>query len=261
MNIVVACLYALAGTLFTFTMTACGAATVFLVHENKTEKLQNIFLGFASGVMLAASVWSLLLPALEQASKSINVPWVPIMGGFLVGSVFFYVLDTISIRLTENQKTTADLNGVSKLFTAITLHNIPEGMAVGLAFALAVKDPINNSMVAAVALAAAIGVQNFPEGAAVSLPLYQGGTRKRNSFFYGSLSGCVEPIGGVLTVFLVGTVQYLLPWLLSFAAGAMIYVVVDELIPAFQKGKKTNAGTIGVMIGFLIMMTLDVALG
>ena len=260
MNIIVACVYALLGTFFTFAMTSFGAATVFLVKDKKSEKMQVLFLGFASGVMLAASVWSLLLPALEQAEDFVSIPWFPVTGGFLLGSVFFYALDTVLIQLDEYYNGT-DLKGIGKLFTAITLHNIPEGMAVGLSFALAVKDSSNNTMISAIVLATAIGVQNFPEGAAVSLPLHQGGMGKRKSFLYGSLSGFVEPLGGVLTVFLIGSIQYLLPWLLSFAAGAMIYVVVDELIPAAQKNVQTNLGTIGTMIGFLVMMTLDVAIG
>ncbi len=261
MEIIVACMYALVGTVFTFAMTSCGAATVFLVKGKRSEKTQSLFLGFASGVMLAASVWSLLLPAFNQAADLVRVPWIPVMGGFLLGSVFFYTLDIVLRQLTEDYKKASKLKEVNKLFAAITLHNIPEGMAVGLSFGLAIQDPVNNTMIAAIALATAIGVQNFPEGAAVSWPLYQGGMRKRKAFLYGSLSGCVEPLGGVLTVFLVGTVRYLLPRLLSFAAGAMIYVVVDELIPASQMGKKSNLGTIGAMVGFLVMMTLDVAIG
>ena len=239
-------------------MTSCGAAAVFLVKGKKSEKMQNLFLGFASGVMLAASVWSLLLPALDRAKDLVRIPYIPVMGGFLLGSVLFYILDSVLLRLTEEYQNTSDIKEISKLFAAITLHNIPEGMAVGLSFALAIQDPVNNPIAASIALATAIGVQNFPEGAAISLPLHQKGVRKRKAFFYGSLSGCVEPVGGVLTVFLVGTVKYLLPWLLSFAAGAMIYVVVDELIPASQTGERSNLGTIGAMIGFLIMMTLDV---
>ena len=258
MSVIVACAYALLGTGFTFTMTSCGAAAVFLVKGKKSEKMQNLFLGFASGVMLAASVWSLLLPALDRAKDLVRIPYIPVMGGFLLGSVLFYILDSVLLRLTEEYQNTSDIKEISKLFAAITLHNIPEGMAVGLSFALAIQDPVNNPIAASIALATAIGVQNFPEGAAISLPLHQKGMRKRRAFFYGSLSGCVEPVGGVLTVFLVGTVKYLLPWLLSFAAGAMIYVVVDELIPASQTGERSNLGTIGAMIGFLIMMTLDV---
>ncbi len=261
MSILAACAYTLLGTGFTFLMTSFGAGTVFFVRKKQSIKLQNLFQGFASGVMLAASVWSLLLPALEQAEGINKIPWIPVTGGFLLGGIFFYVMDMFVYHLMKNQYQSVGVKSIAKLFTAITLHNIPEGMAVGLSFALAVQDPLNYSMVAAIALAIGIGVQNFPEGAAVSLPLYQDGIRKRKAFLYGSLSGVVEPIGGLLTVFLVGAVRYLLPWLLSFAAGAMIYVVVDELLPNTREEKRSNLGTIGAMAGFLVMMTLDVAIG
>ncbi len=260
-NIIIACAYALLGTGFTLAMTSCGAATVFFVKGKQSNKMQSLFLGFASGVMLAASVWSLLLPALEQAESFFSVPWIPVAGGFVIGGIFFYVLDVTLPHLNADHNRSESLKGTTKLFTAITLHNIPEGMAVGLSFALAVQAKSNNAMLAATALAMGIGVQNFPEGAAVALPLHQEGMRKRKAFLYGSLSGIVEPIGGGITVLLAGTIQYLLPCLLAFAAGAMIYVVVDELIPDARKDKKSNIGTIGTITGFLLMMILDVALG
>lgn len=261
MNVLVSCLLALAGTGFTYFMTSMGAATVFIFRERQSDKMQSISLGFAAGVMMAASVWSLILPALEQAEGLNIIPWVPVAGGFVIGGVFFYILDVTLPHVNADHNQSSNMKGTTKLLTAITLHNIPEGMAVGLSFALAVQGEASNSMVAAIALAIGIGVQNFPEGAAVSLPLYQEGMAKRKAFWYGSLSGIVEPIGGIITVLLAGTVRYLLPWLLAFAAGAMIYVVVDELIPDARKERKSNAGTMGAMVGFLVMMMLDVILG
>ena len=255
------CLLALAGTGFTYAMTTLGAATVFLLTTMKSEKTQHLFLGFASGVMMAASVWSLLLPAIEQAEKLGILTWIPTAGGFLLGGVFFYVLDITFPHLNADHNRPKSLKGTTKLLAAITLHNIPEGMAVGLALALATESGNQSELLAAIALAVGIGVQNFPEGAAISFPLYQEGMTKKKAFWYGSLSGIVEPIGGVITVLLAGAIKGLMPWLLSFAAGAMIYVVVDELIPDAQKDRSTNIGTMGVMAGFLIMMVLDVALG
>ena len=260
-DIITSCLLALLGTGFTYAMTSLGAATVFVFRGKQSQKMQSIFLGFASGVMMAASVWSLLIPAIEQAEGISKLPWIPVAGGFLIGGIFFYVLDVTLPHLNPDHNQSDNFKGIKKLFTAITLHNIPEGMAVGLSFALAVQEKSNSTILAAVTLAVGIGVQNFPEGAAVSLPLHQEGISKKRAFLWGSLSGIVEPIGGVVTVLLAGTIQYLLPWLLAFAAGAMIYVVVDELIPDARKDKKSNVGTIGAMAGFLIMMTLDVALG
>lgn len=260
MNIIAACVYTLLGTGFTLVMTSCGAGTVFLVKENQSARMQRLFLGFASGIMLAASVWSLLLPALDQAEKLFSISWIPVAGGFLLGGLFFSSMDVLLSHLVKKHNEPMNKGSIGKLFTAITLHNIPEGMAIGLSFTLAVQDPVNYPIVAALTLAVGIGVQNFPEGAAVSLPLYQEGMKKRKAFLYGSLSGMVEPLGGVVTVFLVRTVQYLLPWLLSFAAGAMIYVVVDELIPNATKNNKSNICTIGAMIGFLLMMILDVTI-
>ena len=262
MELLYPCLLALLGTGFTYCMTTLGAATVFVVRRVQSHTVQDLFLGFASGVMIAASVWSLLLPALEQAREA-NLPvWLPVATGFLLGGVFFYVLDITLPHLNAQHNRSKALSGQTKLFTAITLHNIPEGMAVGLAFALAWQGaPGAAGLAGAAALALGIGVQNFPEGAAIALPLHQEGLSARRSCWYGSLSGVVEPVGGLLTVLLAGWVQSLMPWLLSFAAGAMIYEVVDELIPDAHQRQTSNMGTFGCMAGFLIMMVLDVALG
>ena len=247
-------LWAAQGTLFTFVMTALGAALVFFLSASPDSRIQRPLLGFAAGVMTAASVWSLLLPAIEQMESNGLLPgWVPAAGGVLLGVMFLAALDALLPWLRcrpigERQRQTA------LLMTAITLHNIPEGMAVGLAFALAAE---GESLAAAGALALGVGIQNFPEGAAIALPLRQSGCSRGRAFLGGMLSGVVEPVFGVLVVLAAAGTQPLLPWLLSFAAGAMLYVVVEELIPqAHSKG-----GTCGFITGFLIMMVLDVALG
>lgn len=262
MNVLYPCLLALMGTGFTYAMTTLGSATVFLMKNTKSRKMQDLFLGFASGVMMAASIWSLLLPALQQAENQGIIPWIPAACGFLLGSFFFFILDITLPHLNAAHDQPHSLKGTTKLLAAITLHNIPEGMAVGLAFALALQpNSSGTNMATAIALAIGIGIQNFPEGAAVALPMCQEGKTKRQAFWYGSLSGVVEPIGGVLTVLIASTVQVLMPWLLSFAAGTMIYVIVDELIPDAHKQVNSNMGTMGAIMGFLVMMMLDVILG
>lgn len=241
------------GTGFTFLMTTLGAAMVFCFPGEPKPRFQKAMLGFAAGVMTAASVWSLLIPAIEQAEFDGRLPgWVPAAGGLLVGVVFLAVLDQLLARLRQNCDGQWRQNTL--LMTAITLHNIPEGMAVGFAFTLAAQ---GQGMAAAMALALGIGIQNFPEGAAVSLPLRQEGYSPWKSFLGGSMSGVVEPIFGVLVVLVAVWAQPLMPWFLSFAAGAMLYVVVEELIPQGQG----RWGTTGFTIGFLVMMVLDVALG
>lgn len=258
-------LYALGGTGFTLFMTAAGAALVFLFRGEIKEGFQKAFLGFAAGVMIAASVWSLLIPAMEQAEEMGQPGWLPAAGGFLIGAVFFLMLDSVIPHLhvgsDKPEGVGAGWKRTTMLITAVTLHNLPEGMAVGLLFALAGRGDTSVTMASAIALAIGIGIQNFPEGAAISLPLKQEGMSNKKAFLYGTLSGVVEPIGGVVTVLLVGTMQQILPWLLSFAAGAMIYVVAEELIPEANRGEHSNVGTMGVMAGFLIMMILDVVLG
>lgn len=257
-------LLALAGTGFTFLMTTMGSAIVFFFKGKINEKIQMAFLGFASGVMIAASVWSLLIPAIDQVEAAGGIGWLPAAGGFLLGTVFLWLLDTITPHLhadgvREGPKTS--MKRTTLLLSAVTLHNIPEGMAVGLAFALAAQQGGGAAYTAAIALAVGIGIQNFPEGAAISLPMRQEGVSRTKAFLYGTMSGVVEPIFGVLAVLVAGGVAPLMPWLLSFAAGAMIYVVVEELIPSAHGEGHTNAGTIGVILGFVIMMILDVALG
>jgi ZIP family zinc transporter len=261
-----ALLWAGAGTGFTFLMTALGAAMVFLFRKAMSDGVQRVFLGFAAGVMIAASVWGLLIPAIEEAVSNGLIGWIPASGGFLLGIVFLYGLDRLIPHLhpetNETEGLSSSMKRTSLLVMAVTLHNIPEGMAVGLSFALAAQHGGElASYSSAMALALGIGIQNFPEGAAISLPLRQEGVGPGRSFFLGSMSGIVEPVFGILTVLIAGAISSYMPWLLSFAAGAMMYVVVEELIPEAHLGEHSHAGTLGVMLGFLLMMILDVALG
>lgn len=261
-----AVLWAAAGTGFTFGMTALGAAMVFLFRGSVKISIQRVFLGFAAGVMIAASVWSLLIPAIEEAEASGWPGWLPAAGGFALGVAFLMLLDVLLPHLHLDRGRPEGLRSSWKrttlLVLAVTLHNIPEGMAVGFSFALAAQHSFDASALsAAAALAAGIGIQNFPEGAAVSLPLREEGLSSGKAFLWGSLSGLAELLFGVLVVFLAGNVQPLMPWLLSFAAGAMMYVVAEELIPEAHLGEHSHIGTLGVMGGFLVMMILDVALG
>ena len=247
--------WAALGTGFTFLMTTLGAALVFFLAGEPHPRFQRALLGFAAGVMTAASVWSLLLPAIDQAAEGPLPGWVPAAGGMLTGVAFLAALDALLPRLRRGrQAMTASWRRTTLLMTAITLHNVPEGMAVGLAFALAAE---GDGFAGAVALAMGIGIQNFPEGAAVALPLRQEGWPRPRAFLGGMLSGAVEPLFGVLVVLAAAGVAPLMPWLLSFAAGAMLYVVVEELVPQAH----SRAGTCGFVVGFLIMMVLDVALG
>ena len=247
--------WAALGTGFTFGMTTLGAALVFFLAGEPNPRFQRALLGFAAGVMTAASVWSLLLPAIDQASQGALPGWVPAAGGMLTGVAFLAALDALLPRLRRRrQAMTASWRQTTLLMTAITLHNVPEGMAVGLAFALAAQ---GDGFAGAVALAMGIGIQNFPEGTAVALPLRQEGWSRPRAFAGGMLSGAVEPLFGVLVVLAAAGVAPLMPWLLSFAAGAMLYVVVEELVPQAH----SRAGTCGFVVGFLIMMVLDVALG
>lgn len=259
-------LWAAGGTGFTFLMTALGAAMVFVFHKRAGHTLQRIFLGFAAGVMVAASVWSLLIPAIDAAEKAGMVPWIPAAGGFALGVAFLMLLDSFLPHLhpgaAKPEGLTSRRKRTTLLVSAVTLHNIPEGMSVGLSFALAAQNGNDPAMLtAATALALGIGIQNFPEGAAISLPLRQEGMPSGKAFVCGALSGVVEPLFGILTVLVAGSIEPLMPWLLAFAAGAMIYVVVEELIPEAHLGEHSNIGTLGVIAGFLVMMILDVALG
>ncbi|WP_396327515.1 ZIP family metal transporter [Hydrogenoanaerobacterium sp.] len=253
------------GTGFTFFATALGAAVVFFFRGEINPGIQRVFLGFAAGVMIAASVWSLLIPAIEMQEEMGGIGWIPAAGGFALGAAFLLLLDRLLPHLhpgsDKPEGISSSLKRTTMLVFAVTLHNIPEGMAVGLSFALAARSGGSITLAAAMALALGIGLQNFPEGAAISLPLKKEGLSNTRSFIYGALSGVVEPIAGVIAVLMVGSVTPIMPWLLSFAAGAMIYVVVEELIPEANLGEHSHSGTIGVLAGFLVMMILDVALG
>ena len=247
--------WAALGTGFTFLMTALGAAMVFFFAGEPRPHFQKTLLGFAAGVMTAASVWSLLLPAIDRAAEGALPDWLPAAGGMLLGVVFLSALDALLPHLRRDRTwQDASWRQTTLLMTAITLHNVPEGMAVGLAFALVSG---GEGFAGAAALAMGIGIQNFPEGAAVALPLRQGGWSRPRAFVGGMLSGAVEPVFGVLAALAAAGVDPLMPWLLSFAAGAMLYVVVEELIPQAH----SRAGTCGFVMGFLVMMVLDVALG
>lgn len=254
------------GTLFPFLMTTLGSAMVFFFRKEMKSGVQRIFLGFAAGVMIAASMWGLLTPAIEE-SEQLGIPgWLPATGGFALGVLFLMLMDVLLPHLhpglREPEGMPSSMRRSTLMMLAVTLHNIPEGMAVGLAFALAVQHGDTNiTMASAMALSLGIGIQNFPEGAAISLPLRREGISAGRSFVMGSLSGIVEPIFGILVVLVAGSIQPLMPWLLSFAAGAMMYVVVEELIPEAHLGEHSNGGTISVMVGFLLMMVLDIALG
>lgn len=253
-------------TCFTWFLTALGAGLVFF-FKSINRKVLDGMLGFAAGVMIAASFWSLLNPAIEMAEASGIPPWIPAVVGFMSGGLFLWAVDKIlphlhagfPIEEAEGIKTSWQRSVL--LVLAITLHNIPEGLAVGVAFGALGANLPSASLAGAVALAIGIGIQNFPEGAAVSVPLRREGFSRLKSFWYGQLSGIVEPLAGVIGAMAVILVKPLLPYALSFAAGAMIYVVVEELIPESQLEKNTDIATMGAMVGFAVMMMLDVALG
>lgn len=261
-----AILWAAAGTGFAFFMTALGSGVVFIFKKEMGKNIQRAFLGFAAGVMIAASVWSLLIPAIEETENVGGIGWIPAAGGFVLGGLFLMLLDFLMPHLhlgeAQPEGIATSLHRTTLLVFAVTLHNIPEGMAVGLAFAMAAQHREDPALfAAALALAVGIGIQNFPEGAAISLPLRQEGMSRSRAFLLGSLSGVVEFVFGVGITLIAAQIAPYMPWLLAFAAGAMIYVVVEELIPEANQGEHSNLGTLGVMIGFLIMMILDVALG
>jgi len=256
----------LIATGFTWFLTALGAGMVF-VFKTVNKKLLDGMLGFAAGVMIAASFWSLLAPALEMSESSSVPGWVPAVIGFLLGGGFLWTIDHylphlhIGFPIDQAEGIRTRWHRSILLVLAITLHNIPEGLAVGFAFGAVSANLPSASLAGAVALAIGIGIQNFPEGAAVSVPLRREGMSRLKSFWYGQLSGFVEPVAGVIGVAAVIMVKSLLPYALSFAAGAMIYVVVEELIPESQLEKNTHIATFGTMVGFALMMLLDVAFG
>ncbi len=257
---------ALIATLFTWFLTALGAAGVFF-HKTVNRKLMDGFLGFAAGVMIAASFWSLLAPAIEMSESGPLPTWAPAAVGFFSGAAFLFLRDKIlphlhlGLPMSESEGIKTSWQRSILLVTAITLHNIPEGLAVGVAFGAVAANLDSATLPAAIALALGIGIQNFPEGLAVSAPLRREGMSRLKSFWYGQLSGVVEPVAGVIGAAVVLIAQPILPYALSFAAGAMIFVVVEELIPESQQRGDTDIPTIGAIMGFLVMMILDVALG
>ena len=252
------------GLLIPFAGTTLGSAMVFCMRREMNKKLEKMLLGFAAGVMIAASVWSLLIPAIDMAEEQGKIAWIPAAVGFLGGVAFLLGLDSLIPHLhlesTEPEGLEANLKKTTMLVLAVTLHNIPEGMSVGVTFAGALIGDTGITMAGAFALAVGIAIQNFPEGAIISLPLKEE-VGKGKAFVLGTLSGIVEPLAAGVTLLLAGLIDPFIPYTLAFAAGAMLYVVVEELIPESAEGEHSNMGTIGFAIGFVIMMALDVALG
>lgn len=253
------------GLMIPFAGTALGSAMVFWMRREMNKKVEKMLLGFASGVMIAASVWSLLIPAIDMAAEQDRIAWLPAAVGFLGGIAFLLGLDSLVPHLhlesTEPEGLEANLKKTTMLVLAVTLHNIPEGMSVGVTFAGALLGNTGITVAGAFTLAVGIAIQNFPEGAIISMPLRSEGMDRRRAFVYGALSGIVEPIAAAVTILLAEQIVPALSYMLAFAAGAMIYVVVEELIPESQVGEHSNIGTIGVAAGFVLMMVLDVALG
>lgn len=253
------------GLLLPFLGTSLGAACVFLMRGKLHFLLQRALTGFAAGVMTAASVWSLLIPAIEQSEHMGKLSFLPAAAGFLIGILFLLLLDRLIPHLhmnsSEAEGPKSYLSKTTMLVLAVTLHNLPEGMAVGVVYAGLLYGNAQITTTGALALSLGIAIQNFPEGAIISMPLKAEGVRKSKAFFYGVLSGAAEPIGAALTILAAGLIVPAMPYLLSFAAGAMLYVVVEELIPEMSAGEHSNVGTILFSAGFAVMMILDVALG
>lgn len=253
------------GLMIPFVGTTLGAACVFLMKKSLKSSIQRALTGFAAGVMVAASIWSLLLPAMEQAADMGKWSFVPAVIGFWLGILFLFGLDRLIPHLhrgsSEAEGIKAKLGRTTMLTLAVALHNLPEGMAVGVVFAGWLSGDSGITLTGALALSLGIAIQNFPEGAIISMPLKAEGLSKPRSFFYGVLSGIVEPVGAALTILLAGIMVPALPYALSFAAGAMIYVVVEELVPEMSAGKHSNIVTMFFAVGFTLMMALDVALG
>ena len=248
-----------------FLGTVLGAGMVFLLKKDIKISLKKMLAGFAAGVMIAASIWSLILPSMDLAEKQNLISWVPAAVGFLLGISFLLLLDTLiphlHTRKSKPEGLKSKLKNTTMLVLAVTLHNIPEGMATGIVLAGVLNQNTGITIAGALVLAVGIAIQNFPEGAIISMPLKAEGNKKLKSFGYGVLSGVVEPIAALITIGLTNVVLPFLPYLLSFAAGAMMYVVSEELIPSAQEGKHSNIGTIGLAVGFVLMMVLDIALG
>ena len=252
------------GIMIPFIGTSLGAALVFFLKDQLSENIRKVLTGFAAGVMVAASFWSLLQPALENSESMGKLSFLPAAVGFLIGILFLLFLDMITPHMHMDQQDEGPKTGLkrtTKLILAVILHNIPEGMAVGVVYAGWLSGNVGVSQTAALALALGIAIQNFPEGAIVSMPLRAEGMPKAKTFLYGVLSGAVEPIASIITILAASAIVPILPYLLAFAAGAMMYVVVEELIPEMSEGKHSNAGTIAFALGFVLMMILDVTLG
>lgn len=251
--------------LIPFAGTVVGAATVFLTRDKVSSRVQNALLGFAAGVMVAASVWSLIIPAIDLSQHLDKLSWMPSAVGILLGMLFLLTLDSLVPHMHPTGDSAEGLRSKlgrrPMLMLAVTLHNIPEGMAVGTVIAGAMQGNSGITIAAALALAVGMAIQNIPEGAIISLPLRADGASRRKSFGYGALSGIVEPLSAALMILLFEHISPLLPYLLAFSAGAMLYVVVEELVPETQRGEHSNIGTIAFAIGFIIMMVLDVSLG
>lgn len=251
--------------LIPFMGTTLGASMVFLMKNKINLKIEKLLLGFAAGVMIAASVWSLMIPSIDMAEQQNIIKWLPATIGFILGIIFLLALDNLIPHLHLKSDKPEGIKSKFKKSTmmvlAVTLHNIPEGMAAGVTIAGAILGHMGMTFAGAIALTTGIAIQNFPEGAIISMPLKSEGMSKSKAFLYGTLSGIVEPIAAIITILLTTAVIQILPYLLAFAAGAMIYVVVEELIPQSQVGEHSNIGTVGVAIGFIIMMILDIALG
>lgn len=251
--------------LIPFAGTVVGAATVFLTRDKVSSRVQNALLGFAAGVMVAASVWSLIIPAIDLSQHLDKLSWMPSAVGILLGMLFLLTLDSLVPHMHPTGDSAEGLQSKlgrrPMLMLAVTLHNIPEGMAVGAVIAGAMQGNSGITIAAALALAVGMAIQNIPEGAIISLPLRADGASRRKAFGYGALSGIVEPLSAALMILLFEHISPLLPYLLAFSAGAMLYVVVEELVPETQRGEHSNIGTIAFAIGFIIMMVLDVSLG
>ncbi len=253
------------GLLIPFLGTSLGAVCVLFMRREMHDTIRKALTGFAAGVMVAASIWSLILPSIQQSEQMGRFAFVPAVIGFWIGVLFLLLLDTVTPHMHMNSETPegpqSNLKKTTKLVLAVTLHNIPEGMAVGVVYAGVLADSTEMTMLGALALSIGIAIQNFPEGAIISMPLHSQGMGRGKACLYGILSGAVEPVAALITILLSGLLIPVLPYFLSFAAGAMLYVVVEELIPEMSEGKHSNIGTLMFAAGFSIMMILDVALG
>ena len=250
-------LYSMLGIIIPFIGTSLGSILVFFLNKKINIKTEKIIIGFAAGVMIAASIWSLIMPSVEMAEKQNIIKWIPATVGFIFGIIFLIFINKLAEKI-ENKKNGKKLD---MLLFSVTLHNIPEGMAVGVCFAAFLNGNTGIELLEAMILSLGIAIQNIPEGAIISMPLKFKGMSKLKSFFYGVLSGIVEPISAIITILLINIIIPILPYILSFASGAMIYVVFEELVPEMKKNTRSQLGIIGVTIGFIVMMILDITLG